>query len=176
MSHPPARKGTPIPRSRTSHPGSAKAGGEISTHFSTKFCTLRAQWPGSKKGTPLRFCPPDVKCQVHSKASPVKWGSRGRPPMSTGVSQVLIEGCPLVPFKVNCPEGAREGGLGHWFLFGQAKRNTRPIPLPAPQGEPHKKGGSDETCHSHKHLPYGRRGEAELRRKFFVKLSFKKAG
>ena len=35
--------------------------------------------------------------------------------------------------KVNCPEGAREGGLGHWFLSHRWERNSPPaggeIPL-----------------------------------------------
>ena len=26
--------------------------------------------------------------------------------------------------KVNCPEGAREGGLGHWFLSHRWERNS----------------------------------------------------
>ena len=45
--------------------------------------------------------------------------------MNTGVSQVFIEGVPLAHLKVNCPKGAREGGLGHWLLSVRAESNIR---------------------------------------------------
>ena len=71
--------------------------------------------------------------------------------------------------------GINPQGIFGSFL-GKQKGTPVPSPSPAPQGEPHKKGGSDETCHSHKHFPYGRRRETKFPRKFFAKLSFKKAG
>ena len=33
---------------------------------------------------------------------------------------------PPAILKVNCPEGAREGGLGHWFLSHRWERNSPP--------------------------------------------------
>ena len=33
---------------------------------------------------------------------------------------------PLVPLKVNWPEGPREGGLGHWLLSGHSERSSPP--------------------------------------------------
>ena len=31
---------------------------------------------------------------------------------------------PPAAFKVNCPEGARESGLGHWLLCRRGQSNT----------------------------------------------------
>ncbi len=38
----------------------------------------------------------------------------------------LILSRPPAILKVNCPEGAREGGLGHWFLSHRWERNSPP--------------------------------------------------
>ena len=39
---------------------------------------------------------------------------------------VSILSRPPAILKVNCPEGAREGGLGHWFLSHRWERNSPP--------------------------------------------------
>ena len=39
---------------------------------------------------------------------------------------------PTAILKVNCPRGAREGGLGHWLLSDRSESNIRLSP--APQG------------------------------------------
>src|SRR5699024_10830946 len=40
--------------------------------------------------------------------------------------KVLIWSRPPAILKVNCPKGAREGGLGHWFLSHRWERNSPP--------------------------------------------------
>ena len=40
--------------------------------------------------------------------------------------EVSILSRPPAILKVNCPEGAREGGLGHWFLSHRRERNSPP--------------------------------------------------
>ena len=50
--------------------------------------------------------------------------------------EVSILSRPPAILKVNCPEGAREGGLGHWFLSHRWERNSPPALRPqARQGE-----------------------------------------
>ena len=39
--------------------------------------------------------------------------------------EALILSRALVLLKVNWPEGPREGGLGHWFLSGQANSQVK---------------------------------------------------
>ena len=59
-------------------------------------------------------------------ARPRKRGLGGKPPVSAAAGWALTEGGPLAHLKVNCPRGAREGGLGHWLLSVRAESNTRP--------------------------------------------------
>ena len=39
---------------------------------------------------------------------------------------MLLWSRPPAILKMNCPEGAREGGLGHWFLSHRWERNSPP--------------------------------------------------
>ena len=43
---------------------------------------------------------------------------------------MLLWSRPPAILKVNCPEGAREGGLGHWFLSHRWERNSPPALRP----------------------------------------------
>ena len=56
--------------------------------------------PGGKRDQPLKVYPPEGSNQSVRVASPAN-GVRGKPPVSTGTSQVLTEGGPgnsFVPF------------------------------------------------------------------------------
>ena len=52
--------------------------------------------------------------------NPRKWG----PGKGEYEREALILSRPPAILKVNCPEGAREGGLGHWFLSHRWERNS----------------------------------------------------
>ena len=64
---------------------------------------------------------------------------------------------------------AEDSHIGHRFLRNQPK-------VPLRSRAPRKSPKARETIPLTISFPYGRRGEAKLRRKFFAKLSFKKAG
>ena len=82
------------------------------------------------------FCAPEMLCPLQG-VTPVM-GVRGpTPPVRgrwpegpEGVGNAVIgeRSSPLrrppAILKVNCPEGAREGGLGHWFLSHRWERNS----------------------------------------------------
>ena len=90
------------------------------------FCKPRAQWPGRNRGTPLRFCAPEMFCPLQG-VTPVT-GSGESGPMDLGGAKRSRSPSAASPaiLKVNCPEGAREGGLGHWFLSHRWERNSPP--------------------------------------------------
>ena len=72
-------------------------------------CPVRGRWPEGPEG--------------------VGWANRSAVP-------ALRLSRPPAILKVNCPEGAREGGLGHWFLSHRWERNSPPALRPqAQQGE-----------------------------------------
>ena len=63
-------------------PGSAKAGGVRTARTVLNFPPSRAQWPGGKKGKPLRFFPPDESAKL-TVGYPRKRGSGGQMTVST---------------------------------------------------------------------------------------------
>ena len=97
---------------------------------------------------PLRFCAPEGL--RHKQESAPVMGDRGPTPPVRGRCREATKGVgwanmgaeapilsrPPAILKVNCPEGAREGGLGHWFLSHRWERNSPPALRPqARQGE-----------------------------------------
>ena len=98
----------------------------------------RAQWPGrnrtqallilragnvlpTSRGNPRNGGPgADSPCQGEMSRS-----DRGGRVGEYG-HEVSILSRPPAILKVNCPEGAREGGLGHWFLSHRWERNSPP--------------------------------------------------
>ena len=87
---------------------------------------------------PLRFCAPEGFCLLQG-VTPVNRGPGADFPCQGEMSRsdkgdrvgeyghgVSILSRPPAILKVNCPEGAREGGLGHWFLSHRWERNSPP--------------------------------------------------
>ena len=93
------------------------------------FHKARAQWPGLNGRRPLRFCAPEMFCPPQG-VTPVNGvrGKRSYGPRRSGAkrSRSPSAASPAI-LKVNCPEGAREGGLGHWFLSHRWERNSPPV-------------------------------------------------
>ena len=86
----------------------------------------------------LRFCAPEIFCLAQG-ITPVMGGPGADSPCQGEMSRsdrggrvgeyghaVSILSRPPAILKVNCPEGAREGGLGHWFLSHRWERNSPP--------------------------------------------------
>ena len=53
-----------------SRPGYAKVGGVRTVQTALNFEPGRAQWPGGKKGKPLRFFPPDESAKLTVRRPP----------------------------------------------------------------------------------------------------------
>ena len=73
--------------------------------------------------------------------------------------EVSILSRPPAILKVNCPEGAREGGLGHWFLSHRWERTPPPA------------GGEIASC-ERRNDRMKPRSETKFRTKFFCLLFF----
>ena len=101
---------------------------------------LQTQGPVARREFrhPLRFCAPEGFCLLQG-VTPVNRGPGADFPCQGEMSRsdkggrvgeyghgVSILSRPPVILKVNCPEGAREGGLGHWFLSHRWERNSPP--------------------------------------------------
>ena len=66
---------------------------------------------------------------------------------------VSILSRPPAILKVNCPEGAREGGLGHWFLSHRWERNSPRRATPPAYNNPNPKPAPSSVTASPCHLP-----------------------
>ena len=112
-------------------PGCAMGGGVISAHRFTKFCIFRAQWPGGKRGMPLRFCPPDETASS-TVGYPRKTGGLGPTPPVRGRWPEGPEGVG----KAACEHPLRVGAhrsrppVTLWFLSDRSERDIVPLPLP----------------------------------------------
>ena len=147
----------------------AKPGAEVEPH-QPQF--LHTQGPVARRefGHSLRFCAPEIFCLVQG-VTPVIGDRgptppvRGRWPKARGGRvgeyghEVSILSRPPAILKVNCPEGAREGGLGHWFLSHRRERNPPPA------------GGEISPC-ERRNDRMKPRSETKFRTKFFCLLSF----
>ena len=115
----------PVPdrpaRIRTGSVGSSKPGAEIEPH-QRQF--LHTQGPVARREfRPItQILRAENFAELFRRASPVT-GTGGKANMGT---LVPILSRPPAILKVNCPEGAREGGLGHWFLSHRWERNSPP--------------------------------------------------
>ena len=89
---------------------------------------------------PLRFCAPEILFYLTGTRPHVNGGSRGRAAWRQGRRSRF---CRLRPppsvFEVNWPEGPREGGLGHWFLFHVEKELAAGAAPPPAYNEPNPK-------------------------------------
>ena len=101
---------------------------------------LQTQGPVARREFrhPLRFCAPEGFCLLQG-VTPVNRGPGADFPCQGEMSRsdkgdrvgeyghgVSILSRPPAILKVNCPEGAREGGLGLWFLSHHWERNSPP--------------------------------------------------
>ena len=94
---------------RTGSVGSAKPGAVLEPHQQQILFPQGPSGPGRKRTQALLILRAGSAARRNRSASPAN-GVRGKATMDTK--------CPSEPspaiLKVNCPEGAREGGLGHW--------------------------------------------------------------
>ena len=67
------------------------------------------------------------------EGAPRKWGSGGND-CEHRRRQGAHRKRPPAILKVNCPKGAREGGLGHWLLSDRPESNT--VSSPPRRAEP----------------------------------------
>ena len=111
--------------------------------------------PGANGITDLVFARREVIINPSGRRPPVDGGPGGGATLSARSARRSSETHPLAHLKVNCPEGAREGGLGHWLLSVRAESNTRTSPRRA---EPSK----------HKNAPAG----TILRGRFLLEKEF----
>ena len=91
--------------------------------ISPKFLFCRPQWAGARRTQGLVFRAAGRKCLSSRRASPVKRGSGGND-CEHRRRQGAHRKWPPAILKVNCPKGAREGGLGHWLLSDRSESNT----------------------------------------------------
>ena len=86
----------------------------------------RGLCPRGKKESPTWFCPPAEIAQERRRASPVK-EDRGKGDYERPLRAGAYRSRPPAAFKVNCPKGARECGLGHCLLCrrGQSRPPRR---------------------------------------------------
>ncbi len=129
--------GRPYRGKQTGSVGSAKPGAEDEPQ---RRQFLQTQGPVARNETikATQILRAGNSLHTYRYASPVMWDRgptplvKGRWPKARGDREgeyghgVSILSRPPAILKVNCPEGAREGGLGHWFLSHRWERNSPP--------------------------------------------------
>ncbi len=98
-------------------------GGVISTVFLLNFCFVGPSGPWQEGRKVLFSEPPDASVFLPGGRPPVKRGSGGND-CEHRRRQGAHRKRPPAILKVNCPKGAREGGLGHWLLSDRPESNT----------------------------------------------------
>ena len=92
---------------------------------SFNFPIRRPQWAEARRTADLVSGPPGGHNPSPWRASPVK-GGLGGDAYEHWRKPSAHRRRPPVTLKVNCPEGAREGGLGYWLLCRRGQSNTVP--------------------------------------------------